>query len=66
MTELEISLTLGLVVEPEMNRVHMDPVLHAEIHYLRHIFAINKMQREEVGRVNTDVWAELLPWHSVN
>lgn len=66
MTELEMSFTLGLTVEPEKNRVAIDPGIHAEIMYLRHIFAINKIQREEVGRFNHDTWADLLPWHSVN
>ncbi len=66
MTELELSLTLGMMCEPEQNRVHVDPMIETEIMYLRHIFNIAKLQREEVGRVNQDVWAELLPWHSLN
>jgi len=66
MTELEMSLTLGLMSEPVRNRVQMDPVIQAEIMYLKHIFDIAKNQRSEVGRANPDVWAELLPWHSMN
>lgn len=66
MTELEMSMTLGLMSEPELNRVKVDPVIEAEIMYLKHIFAISRLQRAEVGRVNPDVWAELLPWHSMN
>ena len=66
MTELEMSLTLGMMSEPERNRVNVDPVLHAEILYLKHIFAITRNQKSEIGRANPDVWAELLPWHSLN
>jgi hypothetical protein len=66
MTELEMSITLGLMVEPEQNRVKIDPLLQAEIMYLKQIFAISKSQNQEVGRVNPDTWAALLPWHSVN
>lgn len=66
MTELEMSLTLGLMSEPEQNRVTVDSVIQAEIMYLKHIFCIAKVQREEVGRANPDLWAELLPWHSLN
>lgn len=66
MTELEMSLTLGLMTEPEKNRVKVDPLLQAEIMYLKHIFAIAKNQTTEVGRANPDSWASLLPWHSTN
>lgn len=66
MTELEMSLTLGLLAEPEKNYVQMDAVLQTEIMYLKHIFQISKLQREEVGTLNPDLWAELLPWHSMN
>jgi hypothetical protein len=66
MTELEMSLTLGLMVEPEQNRVQVDPLIQAEIMYLKHIFSIAKVQSCEVGRVNPDFWADLLPWHSMN
>jgi hypothetical protein len=66
MTELEMSLTLGMMCEPEKNRVQIDPVIQAEIMFLKHIFSITRIQRTEVGRINPDVWAELLPWHSMN
>jgi len=66
MTELEMSITLGLMTEPEKNRVKIDPLLQAEIMYLKHIFAIAKTQNTEVGRANPDSWAALLPWHSTN
>lgn len=66
MTELELSLTLGMVCEPEANRVKVDPLLNAEVMYLKHIFTIAGAQRREIGRVNPDIWAELLPWHSLN
>ena len=66
MTELEMSLTLGMMCEPEKNRVHIDPVIQAEVMFLKQIFCIAKMQRTEVGRVNPDAWAGLLPWHSMN
>ncbi len=66
MTELEMSITLGLTTEPEKNKVKIDPLLQAEIMYLKQIFAISKFQKMEVGRANPDTWAALLPWHSAN
>jgi hypothetical protein len=66
MTELEMSLTLGLMIEPEQNRVHVDSLIQAEIMYLKHIFSIARVQSAEVGRVNPDFWADLLPWNSIN
>jgi hypothetical protein len=66
MTELEMSLTLGLLAEPEKNRVKVDPLLQAEIMYLKSIFAIAQNQKNEVGRANPDIWANLIPWHSAN
>lgn len=66
MTELEMSITLGMTAEPEKNKVKIDPLLQAEIMYLKHIFAITKSQSQEVGRANPDAWAALLPWHSAN
>jgi hypothetical protein len=66
MTELEMSLTLGIISEPEKNFVKVDPVLHAEVMYLKHVFSIIQCQRSEVGRLTGDTWAALLPWHSLN
>jgi hypothetical protein len=66
MTELEMSLTLGIVTEPAENRVYVDPIIQAEIMYLKHIFSINESQKEELGSINPDVWADLVPWHSMN
>lgn len=66
MTELEMSLSLDIVVEPTKNYVLIDPLLQAEILYLRHIFAIQKIQRNEMGHLNQDSWVDLLPWHSSN
>ncbi len=66
MTELEMSLTLGMMSEPEKNRVNVDPLIQAEVMYLKQIFDIAKLQRKEVGRANPDSWALLLPWHSAN
>lgn len=66
MTELEMSLTLGIMVEPERNYVHTDPLIQTEIMYLKHVFILNRLQRQEVGQFNPDTWAQLLPWHSLN
>ena len=66
MNELEMSLTLGLLSEPEKNFVNIDDILKTEVMYLKHIFQIAKLQRNEVGVLNPDLWAEFLPWHSPN
>jgi hypothetical protein len=66
MTELEMSLSLGLVLETEKNRLKSDPQAKAEILYLQHIFAIQKIQRQEMGELNSENWLALIPWHSSN
>lgn len=66
MTELEMSLTLGILVEPEKNRVEVDPLLASQIMYLKHVFVLNESQKNEIGSINPDTWAQLLPWHSLN
>ena len=66
MTELELSMTLGIVVEPEKNRMPVDSLIRAEILYLGQVFSLMEGQKSEIGRLTDDVWAELLPWHSLN
>lgn len=66
MTELEMCITLGIVTEPEKNRIHVDRELRSEIMYLKSIFEISECQKMEIGTVNFDTWADFLPWHSLN
>ena len=66
MTELELSVTLGIVPEPEKNRLHVDALLRAEILYLQHIFAITRYQKDSANAPWKDAWMELVPWHSLN
>lgn len=66
MTEVEIALTLGITPEPEQNRVHVTPLIEAEILYLKQVFVINRLQVQEVGRFNNEFWADLVPWQSLN
>jgi hypothetical protein len=66
MTELEMSLSLGLVIEPVRNRIDADELIKSEILYLHHIFAIRRNQSREIGNLSTESWIEMLPWHSAN
>ena len=66
MTELEMSLTLGILVEPDRNRVEVDPLLASQIMCLKHVFVMNESQKTEIGNIHGDTWAQLLPWHSLN
>jgi len=66
MTELEMTVTLGILPDPDKNFVHVDEALKAEITYLSTIFAIARGQKEMIGTANPDMWIELLPWHSLN
>ena len=66
MTELELSLSLGLVIEPERNRIPADELVKSEILYLQHIFSIREHQSREIGSLASESWIELLPWHSAN
>ncbi|MBX2860576.1 MAG: hypothetical protein KTR14_05040 [Vampirovibrio sp.] len=66
MTELEMAMKLGLLNEPEQNRVYVDHQLMMDLQYLKHVFKAVSKQSEDMGRFNPDVWCELVPWHSLN
>ena len=66
MTEQEMCLVLGILNEPEKNRVRMDEHLRLDLALLGDVFAIARDQREHLGSVNCDVWIDFLPWHSMN
>lgn len=66
MNELEMALTLGILPEPVRNRVHVDAFMQLEIAFLSEIFKISRLQKEDIGSANGDLWSELLPWHSMN
>ncbi|MBK8190238.1 MAG: hypothetical protein IPK79_07275 [Vampirovibrionales bacterium] len=66
MNELEMALTLGILPEPTKNRVHVDAFMQLEISFLSEIFKISRLQKEDIGSPNGELWSELLPWHSMN
>jgi hypothetical protein len=66
MTELELSLTLGLIADPDQNRVSFNPWVITEIAELKAVFERVEKQKLEYGAVNPDIWCEFLPWLSLN
>ena len=59
-------LVLGLLNEPEHNRVQMDEALKEDILSLTTIFEMAGCQRESFGSANSELWIDFLPWHSFN
>ncbi len=66
MTELEMSVTLGLLIEPEKNFVHIDKDLKEDINHIANAFTEISRQKCTLGAFHTDIWLEFVPWHSLN
>ncbi len=66
MTELEMSTTLGILFDPDCNKVLPDPEVCESIRKVSLAFAEVTMQKQLFGPVNEDVWLEFIPWHSLN
>lgn len=66
MTEVEMSRTLGILADPEKNRLPIGEDLRDDIQMLCMTFQEMMDQKEDYGSVNTDLWLEFIPWHSLN
>ena len=66
MTEVELSLVLGILQEPPKNRLPMTPELKADIQHLTTIFSLQKQQKRSLPIPSQQLWLDFLPWHSVN
>ncbi len=66
MNEVEMSRTLGILVDPDKNRVKASRRCSADIiQVCRALREINH-QKERFGTLNQDLWLEFVPWHSLN
>jgi hypothetical protein len=66
MSELELSLVLGLLHDPTQNRLPIDEELKAELQHLNQIFQVQQLQQQAFKRPTQNLWREFLPWHSLN
>jgi hypothetical protein len=66
MNELEMCETLGIIVDPQQNKLSMTTDIADNILLLSEAFFLQGKQREQLGPVNPDLWLELVPWHSLN
>lgn len=66
MTELEMSRTLGILADPEHNRIHLEPDMASDLMMVTLAFHEMRTQRRYIGTLNQDLWLEFLPWHSLN
>jgi hypothetical protein len=66
MTELEMSETLGIILDPENNRLSISKQLRWDIQKVYRAFSEANTQRESFGTLNEDLWLEFIPWHSLN
>jgi hypothetical protein len=66
MTELELFDNLGILLDPEQNRVSVTPAIRENINMLSSVFSEMNTQKRRFGTLNPDIWLELIPWHSLN
>ncbi len=66
MKELELCSNLGLVLDPEENRLEIGKELRQSIKHLSRVFSEMNNQKTIYGTLNKDLWLELIPWHSLN
>jgi hypothetical protein len=66
MNELEMCKTLGILFDPEMNKVSLTQDLIDDIIQVCNAFSEITHQKERYGSVNQDLWLEFIPWHSLN
>ncbi len=66
MTELEMSQTLGMIMDPVRNRLAVTSDLALEMTQLGMAFTQAIRQRPHLGTLNPDLWLEFVPWHSLN
>jgi hypothetical protein len=64
--ESDIQYKLGIIFDPDKNRVVVNENVHLEFLQLFYTFSESELQKKEFGTVNLDVWLEFLPWHSTN
>ena len=65
MNELEMSLMLNLITEPEKNIIK-DSSLCDQLSTLHLTFIVSKQQVREIGRFDEMWWSRLVPWWSLN
>ena len=67
MSELELCDTLGILLEPEQNRLKLrNEDQLDDIQFLTCVLSEINQQKKEFGTLNPDIWLELIPWHSLN
>lgn len=66
MTEVELVMHLGILPEPEQNRVCLNPYMNHELGQLTLTFKTNTQQKSTLGKLPYSLWSALLPWHSLN
>ncbi len=66
MTELELCETLGIVHDPDKNRLVGVGDIKIIVETLCSALHESSQQKHHYGSVNTDLWLDFLPWHSLN
>lgn len=66
MTEEDICLALGLLDEPCANRFRLTDELKQDLASLVKALRLANEQKEFTSLLNAELWAEFLPWHSLN
>jgi hypothetical protein len=66
MTEVEMSTRLGLITDPDKNRVNCDFYDLLDMNATMIAIQEGKLQKQTIGTVNAELWLEFLPWYSLN
>ncbi|MEZ4573642.1 MAG: hypothetical protein R2857_01710 [Vampirovibrionales bacterium] len=66
MTQVELCKKLGILLDPDNNRVELTSDVQNDIRQLVTSFTTQSEQQSLMGRAQKNLWLELLPWHSYN
>jgi hypothetical protein len=66
MTELEMCDTLGILFDPDKNRLTVTDDIRNSIDQVSQAFHEMNTQKALYGVLNEDIWLEFIPWHSLN
>ena len=66
MNELELFDTLGIILDPDYNRLAITEDIQISIENLSYVLCEMNTQKKSYGTLNPDIWLEFIPWHSLN
>lgn len=66
MRETDIAEQLGLMLEPERNKLPLSTDMKEDMFIIHYAIQEMSTQKMVMGIFHQDVWLDFLPWHSLN